>query len=84
MVDGWLNLVKFIVTSFGLPGALAICLVAYMAWLLKLERDDHKNTRDKIDAVNEKRIEVLGTMLKALGDFKISLDALAAMLGGKK
>ena len=80
MVDGWLNLVKFLTTTLGVPGGLILAGLAYVMWLLKLERDNHDKTREKIHEVNEKRIELLKEYLKALGDFKVSLDALTSMV----
>lgn len=81
MAESWLKIGQFIIQTFGLPGAMLACVILVLLWMYKNERDDHKATRQKVDEVNEKRIEAMGNILKALGDFKISLDASNAMRG---
>ena len=83
MVDGWLNLVKFITSQFGLPGSLAVGIAGYLIWLLQKEREAHAQTRNKIDEINEKRIEFTKTTIQGLVDLKEALDAVTAILGKK-
>ncbi len=80
MLDGWLNLAKFLTTSFGLPGSLALGIAGYLIYLLREERTAHMATRDKIDSINEKRIEQTITTVKIQDDLKTSLQAIAAIL----
>lgn len=84
MLDSWLNIWKFISAQFGVPGAIIAALCAYLIWALKAERDDHKETRKRVDEVSEKRVELLKDYLKTLNEFKASLDAVVALyLKGK-
>ena len=80
-MEGWLNLVKFLTSQFGLPGSMAVGLAAYLIYILKLERAAHDATRDKIDALNEKRIETTTSIVLTIRDLKESLDAVRAILG---
>ncbi len=82
MLDGWLNLAKFLSSQLGIPGALIAVLAGYMAWLLKQERDDHKETRKQIDVINDKRVQLLSDYQKLMYDYRVSIDALTAMVGG--
>lgn len=84
MVDGWLNLVKFLTAQFGLPGSMAVGLCCYLIWLLREERLAHSATRDKIDQINEKRIEMSSTYLLAVRELKEALEAVTATLGKGK
>ena len=79
-MEGWLNLAKFLTGAFGLPGSLALALAGYLMWLLKMERDAHSATRDKIDAINEKRIEQTVTTVKIVDSLQESLRAVSAIL----
>lgn len=79
MAESWLKIGQFIISTFGLPGALLCGIILALLWMYKNEREDHKATRAKVDEVNEKRIEAMANILKALGDYKISLDAVIAM-----
>lgn len=81
MLDGWLNLAKFLSSQLGIPGALIACLALYLAWLLKLEREDHKETRKQIDVINDKRVTLLSEYQKMMYDYKVTIDALTAMVG---
>ncbi len=83
MLDGWLNLAKFLTTSFGLPGSLALGIAGYLIYQLREERAAHGLTRDKIDAINEKRIEQTITTVKIVDDLKVSLQAVTAILDKK-
>lgn len=83
MVDGWLNLIKFITSQFGLPGSLAVGIAGYLIWLLQKERESHDKTRDKVFEVNEKRIELSKTTTEAVIELKQSLQAVTALLGKK-
>lgn len=84
MLDSWLNIWKFISGQFGVPGAIIAAICAYLIWALKVERDDHKETRKRVDEVSEKRVELLKDYLKTLNEFKASLDAVVALyLKGK-
>ena len=83
MVDGWLNLIKFITSQFGLPGSLAVGIAGYLIWLLQKERESHDKTRDKLFEVNEKRIELSRTTTEAVIELKQSLQAVTALLGKK-
>lgn len=84
MLDSWLNIWKFISGQFGVPGAIIAAICAYLVWALKVERDDHKETRKRVDEVSEKRVELLKDYLKTLNEFKASLDAVVALyLKGK-
>jgi len=84
MLDGWIKLGQFLADKFGLPGSLAICLAAGLFWLLREERTAHSLTRDKIDAINEKRIEQTMTTVKIVDDLKTSLQAVSAILDKSK
>lgn len=81
MVDGWLNLIKFVTSQFGLPGSLAVGIAGYLIWLLKQERDAHSKTRDKIDEINEKRIQLQEIYVNAMRDLKEALQAIQAAIG---
>lgn len=83
MIDGWLNLIKFITSQFGLPGSLAVAIAGYLIWILQEERKAHSKTRDKIDEINEKRIEMAKSTTLAIVDLKEALDAVTAILGKK-
>ena len=83
MIEGWLNLVKFITSQFGLPGSLAVGIAGYLIWLLQKERESHDKTRDKVFEVNEKRIELSRTTTEAVIELKQSLQAVTALLGKK-
>jgi len=83
MIDGWLNLIKFVTSQFGLPGSLAVAIAGYLIWILKEERAAHAKTRDKIDEINEKRIEVARSTTLAIHELKEALDAVTAILGKK-
>ncbi len=80
MLDGWLNLAKFLTTAFGLPGSLALGISGYLIYLLREERLAHMATRDKIDGINEKRIEQTIVITKTFDDLKESLRAMQAIL----
>jgi hypothetical protein len=82
-MEGWLNLVKFLTSQFGLPGSLALALCGYLIWLLREERTAHGATRDKIDAINEKRIEASTQYLVAVRELKEALEAVTGLLGKK-
>lgn len=83
MVDGWLNLIKFITSQFGLPGSLAVAIAGYLIWLLQKEREAHEQTRQKVYEVNEKRIELSKTTTEAVIALRQSLEAVTALLGKK-
>lgn len=83
MVDGWLNLIKFITSQFGLPGSLAVGIAGYLIWLLQKEREAHEQTRQKVYEVNEKRIELSKLTTEAVLELRQSLQAVAALLGKK-
>ena len=83
MIDGWLNLIKFVTSQFGLPGSLAVAIAGYLIWILKEERAARAKTRDKIDEINEKRIEVARSTTLAIHELKEALDAVTAILGKK-
>lgn len=83
MLDGWLNLAKFLTTSFGLPGSCAVAISAYLIYLLREERLSHNATRDKIDALNEKRLEQTILITKTFDDLKEALRAVSAILEKK-
>ena len=82
-MDGWLNLVKYLTSQFGLPGSLAVAIAGYLIYLLREERLAHNLTRDKIDSINEKRIEQTITTVKIVDDLKVSLQAVTAILDKK-
>ncbi len=79
-MEGWLNLAKFLTTSFGLPGSMALAIAGYLIYLLREERAAHLATRDKIDGINEKRIEQTIVITKTFDDLKESLRAMQAIL----
>ncbi len=79
-MEGWLNLVKFLTSQFGLPGSMAVAMAGYLLYLLREERTSHLATRDKIDGINEKRIEQTVLITKTFEDLKESLRAVAAIL----
>lgn len=79
-MDGWINLGNFLVKTFGLPGALLGAACVALIYLYKGERDAHVRTREKVDEVNEKRVELHSTYIKAIGDMKTSVDAVNATL----
>ena len=79
-MEGWLNLVKYLTSQFGLPGSLAVAIAGYLIYLLREERQSHLATRDKIDSINEKRIEQTILITKTFDDLKESLRAVSAIL----
>lgn len=83
MAESWLKIGQFIIQTFGLPGAMLATVILVLLWMYKNERDDHKQTRQKVDEVNEKRIETMQNVLQTLGAFKTSLDAVISMEKGK-
>ena len=84
MVDGWLNLVKFITSQFGLPGSLAVGIAGYLIYLLQRERDAHELTRQKVLEAAEKRVELSKITTEAVLELRQSLQAVAAILGKTK
>ena len=82
-MEGWLNLVKYLTSQFGLPGSLAVAIAGYLIYLLREERLSHNLTRDKIDGINEKRIEQTVVITKTFEDLKESLRALLAIIEKK-
>jgi hypothetical protein len=82
-MDGWLNLAKFLTSTLGIPGAIIAGICAYLIYQLNQERQAREKDRAKIDEVNDKRVEILSTYLKAMNDFKVAIDALAAAVGKK-
>lgn len=79
MLDSWLNIWKFVSAQFGVPGAIIAALCCYLVWALKVERDDHKETRKKVDEMSDKRVALLENYLKTISDFKVTLDAAIAI-----
>lgn len=84
MLDSWLNIWKFVSGQFGVPGAVIAAVCAYLVWALKVERDDHKETRKKVDEMSDKRVALLETYLKTISDFKVTLDAAIAIWSKEK
>lgn len=80
-MDGWLKLVQFLTAQFGLPGSMAAALACYLIWLLQKEREAASRLQDKIDTINEKRIELNATYMLAIREMKESLQAVQAILG---
>ena len=80
MVNGYLDLVKFITQTLGVPGALLAAACAALAWMLKREMDAHEKTRQDIQAINEKRIETALKQVEATRQNGLSLEALAALV----
>lgn len=83
MLDGWLDIIKFVTSQFGLPGSLAVAIAGYLIWLLQKEREAHEATRQKVFEVNEKRIELSKLTTEAVIELRSSLQAVAASLGKK-
>lgn len=79
-MDGWVKLLQFLTSQFGLPGSCAVALAAYLVWQLKLERAAHDSTRDKIDTINEKRIETTASIVLTIQSLTESLKAVQALL----
>ena len=84
MVDGWLNLVKFITSQFGLPGSLAVGIAGYLIYLLQREREAHEVTRQKVLEAAEKRVALSQITTEAVLELRQSLQAVAAILGKTK
>lgn len=84
MVDGWLNLVKFVTSQFGLPGSLAVGIAGYLIYLLQKERESHELTRQKVLEAAEKRVELSKITTEAVLELRQSLQAVAAILGKTK
>ena len=84
MLTGWLDLVKWLTSQFGLPGSIAVCIALYAFWLLQLERQSHEKTRDKVDDINEKRVEFTKATLQAQLELNTALQAVSALLGKNK
>lgn len=84
MVDGWLNLIKFVTSQFGLPGSLAVAIAGYLIYILREERAAHVKTRDKIDEINEKRIEFTKAVLEAILELKNALSTVSTAIGGNQ
>ena len=83
-IEPWLKLIEFLTKSFGLPGSMAVLLAGYLMWLLKQEREAHSSTRDKIDQINEKRIETTAQTILIVEKLKDSLQAVAAFLSKER
>lgn len=79
MVDSWLNVWKFISSQFGVPGAIIAAICVYLVWALKVEREDHKETRKKVDEMSDKRVLLMESYLNVVKDVKVSLDAVEAI-----
>ena len=84
MTEGWVKLVQFLTAQFGLPGSLALAILCYVMYLLGEERKAHSATRDKVDTINERRIELHATYLVAFKELKDSIQAIQAILGKSK
>lgn len=82
-MDGWLNLAKFLSTTLGIPGAIIAGICAYLIYQLNSERELREKERTKVDELNDKRVALLESYLKAMSDFKVAIDALAAAVGKK-
>jgi hypothetical protein len=83
LVEGWLNLAKFITSQFGLPGSLAVGIAGYLIYLLQKERESHEVTRQKVLEAAEKRVELSKITTEAVLELRQSLQAVAAILGKK-
>ena len=81
MLDVWLKLGQFITQQFGLPGWIAVAVSCYALWLLNGERQAHAVTRDKIDLINEKRIEFTAQTILTVKNLETTLQAITAILG---
>lgn len=81
MLEGVLKLGQFVTDKFGLPGAMAVGLAVYLIYLLREERLAHASTRDKIDVINEKRIEFTSQTLNTVKNLNEALVAIEAILG---
>ena len=79
MTEAWFKLVQFLTGQFGLPGSLALAILCYVMFLLREERQAHEAARDKIDAINEKRIELNATYMLAIKEMGQSLQAVQAL-----
>ena len=79
-MDGWLKLAQWITAQLGLPGALIAAAGIYLAYLLKTERDAHEATRKQVNEANEKRLEILSSQVKTMGDVTRSIEALGALI----
>lgn len=83
MVDGYLKLIQWLTSQFGLPGSVAVALACYLIYLLREERAAHNKTRDKIDEINEKRIEFTKATVESIAALRDALQAVSAYLGKK-
>lgn len=54
----------------------------YLAWLLKLERDEHAVTRRQMDELGEKRLQLHVENVGLLRDQKQALDGLTKEIAG--
>lgn len=56
----------------------------YLAWLLKLEREDHAKTRSQMDELGEKRLQLHVENVGLLRDQRQALDGLTREIGELK
>ena len=80
MVDSWLKAAQWLALQLGVPGALIAAVAIYLAYQLRWERERHDETRKQVLQVQDKRLELLQTYLKAMEEFKLQLQALTGKL----
>jgi hypothetical protein len=75
---GWAEgLLRLLFGNLGALGTLFVIVSVYQGWQLKLEQDEHKETRTTLGELNEKRLMLHEENLKTLGELKNSIDVLA-------
>lgn len=80
MVDGYLDLAKFVTGLLGPTGTLLAVACAGLAYMWNRELLAHEKTRNEMRELNEKRIEAALKQAEGMKANAVSLEAIAALL----
>lgn len=80
MVDGYLDLAKFLTQLLGPMGSLLALICVGLAYMWNRELVAHEKTRSEMQELNEKRIEAALKQAEGMKANAISLEAIAALL----
>lgn len=74
---GWASqLIPLLFNHLGAVGTVVTVFLGVVFWLLHKEQEAHDKTRDRLDEINEKRLNLAVTTLETLKDLRNSVDAL--------
>jgi hypothetical protein len=96
MTETWaVNILQLLFGQLGAVGTLCVVFAGYMGWqlhihqqttkeLLEKEQLERKEVLNKFEMSQEKRVELLGTFLHTISEFKSTLDSFIVILNGRK